>query len=294
MQSRAHQLRCEGRSIAFVPTMGFLHEGHLSLMRIARERADILVASIFVNPTQFAPGEDFEAYPRDMARDLAQAAAVNVDIVFTPDDKMMYPEGFQTYVNLERLGRGLCGLSRPIFFRGVATVVAKLFNIVQPNIAVFGEKDYQQLMIIRRMVRDLNFDIKIVAGAIVREADGLAMSSRNAYLRPEQRPAALSLFQTLCQSQALVRGGERAADAIIAAATRYIESFDQTRIDYIAIVDPESLKDMTIIDRPARMALAVKVGSTRLIDNGALGKGSAARDHHQRESRNDAEGDQLP
>ena len=271
MQSRGRQLRREGRSIAFVPTMGFLHEGHLSLMRTGRERSDVLVTSIYVNPTQFAPGEDFEAYPRDMERDLALAASVGTDIVFTPDDAMMYGAGFQTYVRPERLDRGLCGVSRPIFFRGVATVVTKLFNIVRPDIAVFGEKDYQQLVIIRRMVQDLDFGIEIVAGPTVRENDGLAMSSRNAYLQPGQRPAALSLRQALQQSQAAVRQGERDAGKIIAAATRHIASFDDTAIDYIVIVDPETLEDMAIVDRPARMALAVKVGTTRLIDNISLG-----------------------
>ncbi len=272
MQSRAGQLKRAGRTIAFVPTMGFLHEGHLSLMRIGRERADTLVASIFVNPTQFAPGEDFEAYPRDMQRDLAMARSVGVDIVFTPDDTMMYAQGFQTYVSLEELPRGLCGQSRPIFFRGVATVVAKLFNIVGPDIAVFGEKDFQQLAVIRRMVKDLNFGIEIVGGPTVREADGLAMSSRNAYLRPEERPAALSLHDALRQSQAMVRAGERRADAIIAAAERHIASFAVNTIDYIAIADPDTLEDMASVDRPARMALAVKVGATRLIDNMALGR----------------------
>jgi pantoate--beta-alanine ligase len=271
MQSRARQLRREGRRIAFVPTMGFLHTGHLSLMRLGRQRADVLVVSIFVNPAQFAPHEDFEAYPRDMARDLALAESVNADIVFTPDDAMMYPEGFQTYVSPERLSKGLCGISRPIFFRGVATVVTKLFNMVQPDIAVFGEKDFQQLVIIRQMVRDLNMDIEIVGGPTVREEDGLAMSSRNAYLRPEQRPAALSLHQALRLSRELVNQGQTDAAKIIAAATRHIEGFDQTAIDYIVIVDPETLDNMTIIDRPARMALAVKVGATRLIDNMPLG-----------------------
>ena len=271
MQSRAHQLRRDGRRIAFVPTMGFLHEGHLSLMRIGREQADVLVISIFVNPTQFAPGEDFEAYPRDMPRDLALAESVGGDIVFTPDDEMMYREGFQTYVTPERLQKGLCGLSRPIFFRGVATVVTKLFNIVQPDIAVFGEKDFQQLVIIRRLVKDLNFGIEIIGGSTVREDDGLAMSSRNAYLKAEQRSAALSLHQALQLSRALVQQGETDPAQIIAAATRHIEGFDQAVIDYIVIVDPETLEDLAVVDRPARMALAVKVGSTRLIDNMALG-----------------------
>ena len=274
MQSHAGRLKREGRTIAFVPTMGFLHEGHLSLMRAGRERAAILAASIFVNPAQFAPGEDFEAYPRDMQRDLTMARSVGVDVVFTPDNAMMYAEGFQTYVNLEKLPRGLCGTSRPIFFRGVATVVAKLFNIVRPDIAVFGEKDFQQLVVIRRMVRDLNFGIEIIGGPTVREADGLAMSSRNAYLKPEQRPAARSLYEALRQSQDMVRAGESRADAIIAAAEGHIASFDETAIDYIAIVDPDTLEDMAVVDRPARMALAVKIGATRLIDNIALGLSS--------------------
>ena len=258
--------------MAFVPTMGYLHEGHLSLMRLGRQRADILVVSIYVNPAQFAPGEDFEAYPRDMQRDLSLATSVGTDIVFTPDDDMMYAKGFQTYVHPERLAKGLCGISRPIFFRGVATVVTKLFNILQPDLAVFGEKDYQQLVIIRRLVKDFDFGIEIVAGPTVREADGLAMSSRNAYLKDDQRPAALSLFQALQQSQALVNSGERHAAKIIDAARQHITSFGETVIDYIAIVDPETLEDMTVVDRPARMALAVKVGATRLIDNLALGR----------------------
>ncbi len=241
-------------------------------MRIARERADVLVISIFVNPTQFAPGEDFEAYPRDMPRDLGLAESVGTDIVFTPDNKIMYTEGFQTYVSPENLSRGMCGKSRPIFFRGVATVVTKLFNIVRPDIAVFGEKDYQQLVIIRRMVQDLNFGIEIIGGPTVREEDGLAMSSRNAYLRPDQRAAALSLYQSLRQSRTLVDEGERQADTIIAAAAQHIASFNGTISDYIVIIDPETLAEMAVIDRPARMALAVKVGSTRLIDNMALGE----------------------
>jgi len=270
MQTRARTLRRQGRTIVLVPTMGYLHEGHLALMRLGRERADVLVVSIFVNPTQFAPGEDLEAYPRDMARDTELAAAAGVDILFTPDDGVMYENGFQTYVSLAPLSEGLCGRSRPVFFRGVATVVAKLFNVVQPDAAVFGEKDYQQLMVIRRMVRDLNFGIEIIGHPTVREFDGLAMSSRNAYLRPEQRPAALSLFQALRQSQAMVQNGERIASRIIAAAGDLIRTFPGTEIDYIAIVDPETLAETPVIERPVRMALAVKVGGTRLIDNMTL------------------------
>lgn len=250
-----------------VPTMGFLHEGHLSLMREGRRRADVLVISIFVNPAQFAPHEDFDAYPRDLERDLNLAREVGVDLVFTPSDRDLYPEGYQTTVQVEELQRPLCGVSRPIFFRGVATVVAKLFNIVRPHMAIFGEKDFQQLVVIRRMVEDLNFDIRIVGGETVREPDGLAMSSRNAYLTEEQRPAALSLVQALRAAQLRVGQGESDARRILEEAAERIGSHPDTEIDYIAVVDPETLDPMEIVDRPARMALAVKVGGTRLIDN---------------------------
>jgi pantoate--beta-alanine ligase len=270
MQRRSRQLKAAGRSIAFVPTMGFLHEGHLSLMREGRRRADVLVASIFVNPTQFAPSEDFATYPRNPEGDSALTRAVGVDILFTPDSRAVYPEGYQTYVQLEALPHHLCGISRPVFFRGVATVVTKLFHIVQPDIAIFGEKDYQQLMVIRRMVRDLDFGIEIVGGPTVREPDGLAMSSRNAYLTPAQRPAALSLYQTLQAAAAQVAAGERDAARVVATARERIGAFPETAVDYIAIVDPETLADVPVIDRPVRMALAVWVGKTRLIDNLSL------------------------
>ncbi len=256
--------------MAFVPTMGFLHEGHLALMRQGRQLADILIASIYVNPTQFAPGEDFEAYPRDMEQDVQLAASVPVDILFTPDDRAIYGQGFQTFVTPQELASRMCGISRPIFFRGVATVVAKLFHMVNPHVAIFGEKDFQQLVIIRRMVKDLNFALDVVGAPTVREADGLAMSSRNAYLTPEQRPAALSLSQSLCQAQKQVLAGETRAQYILAAAEDHIRSFPETDIDYIVIVDSETLEDVTVIDRPVRMALAVRVGTTRLIDNMAL------------------------
>lgn len=270
MQRRSRQLKAAGRTIAFVPTMGFLHEGHLSLMREGRRRADVLVASIFVNPTQFAPSEDFATYPRNPEGDSALTRAVGVDILFTPDPRTVYPEGYQTYVQLDALPHHLCGLSRPVFFRGVATVVTKLFHIVQPDIAIFGEKDYQQLMVIRRMVQDLDFGIEIVGGPTVREPDGLAMSSRNAYLTPAQRPAALSLYQSLQAAAAQVAGGERDAARVVAAARERIGAFPEAAVDYIAIVDPETLADVAVIDRPVRMALAVWVGKTRLIDNLSL------------------------
>ena len=253
--------------MAFVPTMGFLHEGHLALMRQGRQLADILVASIFVNPTQFAPGEDFESYPRDMEKDCRLAATIPVDILFTPDNQAIYADGFQTFVTPQDLAGRMCGLSRPIFFRGVATVVAKLFHIVNPHVAVFGEKDFQQLTIIRRMVKDLNFAVNIVGGETVREPDGLAMSSRNAYLKPEQRPAALSLNRALRQAQKQVANGETQADKIVSNAKTIMEKFPDAEIDYIVIVDTDTLEDVSVIDRPVRMAMAVKVGTTRLIDN---------------------------
>ncbi|HUU40523.1 MAG TPA: pantoate--beta-alanine ligase [Desulfatiglandales bacterium] len=267
IQKRSEQIRCQGKSIVLVPTMGFFHEGHLSLMRKGRELCDDLVISIFVNPAQFGPQEDFESYPRDFERDIELAGKEGVDAVFTPDSLELYPEGFQTYLELEKLPNHLCGLSRPVFFKGVATVVAKLFNIVKPHVAIFGEKDYQQLTVIRRMVRDLNFDIKIVAGPTVREPNGLAMSSRNNYLTPKQRPSALTLYKSLVKAKTLLKSGVKDANEIIQAATKMITSHPETRIDYISICDLECLEDIKTIDKPALMALAVNVGRTRLIDN---------------------------
>jgi len=270
MQERAESLRSDGRRIACVPTMGFLHDGHLSLMRIAKRRADVLVVSVFVNPAQFGPGEDFETYPRNLERDLELCAKENVDIVFTPKTAALYPDGYQSYVKLEHLPHHLCGLSRPVFFTGIATVVSKLFNIIRPHIAVFGEKDYQQLLIIRRMVKDLNFNTEIIGGPIVREKDGLAMSSRNAYLTPDQRPAALTLYRSLVQARKRVETGERDAARILKEARDLISAQPETDIDYLSICDPETLIDVERIDRPVLMALAVKVGKTRLIDNTIL------------------------
>jgi len=270
MQERAESLRLDGRRIACVPTMGFLHDGHLSLMRIAKTRADVLVVSVFVNPAQFGPEEDFETYPRNLERDLELCAKENVDIVFTPKTGALYSDDYQSYVKLEHLPHHLCGLSRPVFFTGVATVVCKLFNIVRPHIAVFGEKDYQQLLIIRRMVKDLNFNTEIIGGPIVREKDGLAMSSRNAYLTPAQRPAALTLYRSLVQARKRVETGERDAARILKEVRDRISAQPETDIDYLSICDPETLIDVERIDRPALMALAVSVGKTRLIDNTIL------------------------
>lgn len=266
-QEHADETRKHGRTIAFVPTMGFFHEGHLALLREGRKRADELVLSIFVNPTQFGPNEDFEAYPRDLERDLDFVKKEGVNSVFNPTVDELYGKEFQTYVNLEKLPQHLCGISRPVFFRGVATVVSKLFNIVKPHIAIFGQKDYQQLAIIRKMVNDLNFDIDIIGVPTVREPDGLAMSSRNAYLLPGERPAASSLYKSLQKAKAQVQNGIIDANRIIDDARQLIMSYPEAAIDYINICDPKTLEDVHIIQGAVVMALAVKIGRTRLIDN---------------------------
>ena len=247
--------------------MGFLHKGHQSLLDEGRKRGDELVLSIFVNPTQFGPNEDLEAYPRDFDRDLKVAQQAGVDTIFFPKAEELYPENYQTYVTLDHLPHHLCGVSRPIHFRGVATVVSKLFNIVKPHVAIFGNKDYQQVAVIRQMVKDLNFDIEIVGAETVREEDGLAMSSRNTYLSENQRPAALSLYHSLKTAMAEVKNGNTDAQKIIGNAEKYIKTFPETEIDYINIVDPDTLENVTAINGPVVMALAVKVGKPRLIDN---------------------------
>ena len=267
MQARSDRNRREGKTIVFVPTMGYLHAGHLSLMREGLKHGDDLVVSIFVNPTQFGPGEDLDQYPRDFERDIELTRQEGVDAIFAPDEKEVYGPRYQTSVSLEKLPNHLCGISRPIHFRGVATVVAKLFNIVKPHVAVFGQKDFQQLIVIRQMVQDLNFDIKIVGAPIVREPDGLAMSSRNTYLTPEQRISALSLSKSLQNARRRVENGEKDSANIIEAAADLINSHPETVIDYIAVCDPETLDDVKTINKPVLMALAVKVGTTRLIDN---------------------------
>jgi len=267
MQAEAQALRRAHKTIAFVPTMGFLHEGHLSLMREGRKHGDILVVSIFVNPTQFGPGEDLEAYPRDIERDLDLLEEVGTDIVFTPEPGDIYSPGFQTYVSLDDLTNRLCGISRPVHFKGVATVVAKLFNIVQPHAAVFGQKDYQQVVIIQRMVKDLGFDIRIIGAPTVREPDGLAMSSRNAYLTPAERESAPCLYRAMTRAAQMVKEGVVDTRKIIEKSAEFIEGHAGMQVDYIAMVDPETLEDVTRIERPVQMALAVKVGKTRLIDN---------------------------
>jgi pantoate--beta-alanine ligase len=256
-----------GRKIVFVPTMGALHEGHLSLMREGKRRGDALAVSIYVNPTQFGPNEDLNKYPRTLEEDLAKSKEAGADAVFLPSDEEIYPLGFQTYVNVEKITMNLCGASRPAHFKGVTTVVAKLFNIVQPHIAIFGKKDYQQLVVIRKMVRDLDMPVEIIGCPIVREPDGLAMSSRNKYLSPKERIAALSLNRSLKHAEELVAAGETRAEAVRACVKETIAREKLVRIDYAKIADAETLEDISKIDRPAVLALAAFVGNTRLIDN---------------------------
>lgn len=270
MRIATEDLRRDGRRIAFVPTMGYLHRGHVALLEDGRRRADVLVLSIFVNPTQFGPTEDLSRYPRDLEGDLAKARAAGVDIAFVPDERAMYCSPPSTSVVVTGLTDGLCGPKRPGHFAGVATVVTKLFHLVQPHVALFGEKDYQQLAVIRRMVRDLDFDIEIVGLPIVREADGLAMSSRNAYLAPDERVQALQLARALGVAEALAAAGERRAAAIVAAARAEIERAPSARIDYVELRDAESLETLENLAQPAVLALAVFIGKTRLIDNRVL------------------------
>lgn len=259
-----------GKSIGLVPTMGFLHAGHLALIQRAQADNRIVVVSIFVNPTQFGPQEDLARYPRDLPRDLDLCGKAGVDLIFAPEPAEMYPAGFQTLVEVEGLSQGLCGASRPGHFRGVATVVAKLFAIAQPDRAYFGEKDAQQLRVIRRMVRDLDLPVAVVPVPIVREPDGLAMSSRNIYLNTEERRAALVLYESLFRARELFDAGERRAEVIAGRMRELIAAQPLARLDYLALVDDETLAPVERIERPALIALAVFIGKTRLIDNIAL------------------------
>lgn len=267
MQMESEKLRQAGKDIGFVPTLGYLHEGHLSLVRIARERADVVVVSIFLNPTQFGPDEDLEKYPRDLERDERLAEEAGADIIFYPTSEEMYPEGYLTYVIVEEITKTLCGASRPGHFRGVTTICTKLFNTVKPHFSVFGQKDAQQAVVIRRMVKDLDFDMEIVVGPIVREPDGLAMSSRNVYLSLGEREDALVLNASLRLAEEMVGKGERRVGEIVGAMRRRIEEKEKLRVDYISIVHPETLEPLERIEDRALIALAVFVGETRLIDN---------------------------
>lgn len=254
-------------TVGFVPTMGYLHEGHLSLVRQARRDNDITVTSIYVNPTQFGPHEDFQVYPRDPARDSELLKKEGNDILFMPSDKEMYPEGYCSWVDVQKLTERLEGASRPGHFRGVATIVAKLFNIVSPHRAYFGQKDAQQAIVIKKMVRDLNMNLEIVVMPTVREADGLAMSSRNVYLSPEERKQATILFRALTLAKEIREKGENNAQIIKSSMIELIKTQPLAEIDYVSIADPENLEELTEIKSPALCSLAVKIGKTRLIDN---------------------------
>jgi len=272
MQRFADAQRQRGLRIAFVPTMGYLHRGHLRLMEEGKKHGDCLVTSIYVNPTQFGPKEDLAKYPRDFDMDYKLCQGVGVDVIYFPSNDEMYPQHYQTYVDLEGVTQNLCGLSRPGHFRGVATVCAKLFNLVKPHVAVFGKKDFQQLVVIKRMVEDLNMDLEIVGLDTVREPDGLAMSSRNTYLKSEERESALSLSRGLKMAQGMYAGGERDASVIIGAVSRFIAGHPHATIDYVKICDTTTMKDVARLDGESVMALAVRVGAARLIDNSVFGE----------------------
>lgn len=262
--------KAQGHAIHFVPTMGYFHEGHLNLMRQAKSDGGKVIVSIFVNPLQFGPHEDFERYPRDFNRDHQLAESVGVDALFYPEVSEMYPAGYQTEVRVKKLSQPLCGRSRPGHFEGVATVVMKLFHIVTPDRAYFGEKDFQQLRIIQQMVLDMNLPIRIVPCPIVREPDGLAMSSRNVYLTPEERQSATVLYRSLCWAQEQVQAGERDAQRIRQGVYERIAQEPLARIDYVEVVDAETLEPVARIERPTLVAVAVYFGKARLIDNTVL------------------------
>ena len=270
MQQRALAAKRSGQRIAFVPTMGYLHAGHLSLLQEGRKRGDLLVLSIFVNPTQFGPNEDLTSYPRALERDCELARTAGTDLVFAPEAAALYPADASTWVNVEGLTEVLCGASRPGHFRGVTTVVTKLFNLVQPDVALFGCKDFQQLAVIRRMVRDLDMPVEIVGMPIVREADGLALSSRNVYLASGERQQALILSRAIATARQLAAGGERDAGAVLAVIRSLIAGMPDARIDYVQICQQGTLQEQAQIDSDSVLLLAVFIGKTRLIDNSFL------------------------
>lgn len=263
-------LKQGGKSVALVPTMGALHDGHLSLVRMARRVADHVVVSIFVNPTQFGPNEDFAAYPRDEARDAAMLVEQGTALLWAPDVSTVYPPGHSTHIEVAELGADYCGAARPGHFDGVATVVAKLFNQVQPDVAIFGEKDWQQLAIIRRMARDLDFSVDILGAPIARDTDGLALSSRNAYLSSTQRAAATAFPAALTAAVNAIAGGSDVSEALANAETAILAGgFDS--VDYVALADADSLERLRILRKPARLLAAARIGKTRLIDNYPVG-----------------------
>lgn len=266
-QRRILSEKCRGKVVGFVPTMGYLHEGHLSLVRQCRKDTDFCVVSIFVNPTQFGPGEDYEKYPRDEKRDLELLKKEDVDLIFMPEVEEMYPSGYQTYVEVTELSKPLCGKFRPGHFKGVTTVVSKLFNAVLPDIAYFGQKDYQQYLIIKKMVEDLNFPVEIKMMPIVREPDGLAMSSRNTYLKEEERKQAIALYRALKRGEELFKKGERDAAIIRREMERVFSEYPLVKVQYIEVVDANTLEPVLKLKGKILIAVAAFVGKARLIDN---------------------------
>jgi len=267
IKSYLRKLQRQGQSIGLVPTMGYLHKGHQSLIRQAAEENDLVVVSIFVNPTQFGPGEDFERYPRDLERDIQLTKEAGGHLIFAPTASEMYPQGYHTYVEVEKLTETLCGASRPGHFRGVTTVVSKLFHIVNPDRAYFGQKDAQQATVIQKMVKDLNMDVNIEVCPIVREPDGLAMSSRNTYLNLEERKQAVVLYQALSKGKEQIKQGEKDAARVKQTVQQMIEEQPLAKVDYVSIVHYETLEEVQEINSSVLLAVAVKFGKTRLIDN---------------------------
>ncbi len=271
MQAWSESQRQAGKTVAFVPTMGFLHEGHLSLVREAKRCCDVVVVSIFVNPLQFNQQSDFAAYPRNDEQDQHFLTQLGTEVLFNPDGSEMYPDGFQAAVEIGTVSQPLCGASRPGHFRGVTTVVAKLFNMVKPHVALFGEKDFQQCVVIKRMVKDLNFDLEILAMPTIREPDGLAMSSRNARLSPAERQTSLCVSRALNKAAELVSQGERQAVPVLQAVQEIISSEEGIRLDYASLCDPDTLEEVTEVTQPTLLAIAAWVGDVRLIDNRVIG-----------------------
>ncbi|MDA3799034.1 MAG: pantoate--beta-alanine ligase [Kiritimatiellae bacterium] len=267
LQKELFGLKCDGKKIGFVPTMGYLHDGHLSLLRIARDKSDVLVASIFVNPTQFGPNEDLDSYPRDFKSDEMLCEKAGVDYLFYPTNEAMYPDGYSTYVDEHVLSQVLCGRKRPGHFRGVVTVVAKLFNIVMPDVAVFGQKDAQQVRVVQQLVRDLNFPVEVIVGPIVREVDGLAMSSRNTYLKGDDRNRALVLNQSLLLAKSMIESGESNALNVKKAMLNKFKHVSGISVDYVEIRNYDTLDEIELLDGIILIAVAVMVGDVRLIDN---------------------------
>jgi pantoate--beta-alanine ligase len=270
MAETARKINADGRSVGLVPTMGYLHEGHMSLVRRSRKENEVTVLSIFVNPTQFGPNEDLDKYPRDLSGDLARCEAEGVDIVFAPTASAMYPEGYGTFVGVEGVSEGLCGASRPGHFRGVATVVTKLFNIAAPDRAYFGAKDFQQTAVVRRMASDLNMAVEVIVCPTVREADGLAISSRNSFLSADERKAALSISRGLKRAGDVRKSGEKDTAKLKEAVIQEISGEPTLRVDYIECVDPNSIKPVNKADKAVLIAVAVFAGNTRLIDNALI------------------------